>query len=353
MESSNRQIMFHIIGGIAFLSLPVIFFPDFSTTSFQFIKAAPFQRQFITSVLLLLFFYFNNFWLLPNLYFRHRYLHYFISIVICYAFIRVAPSLIVPDNAIMIYLDEIGFNTRGRPTGPPQTVPWYFDFVRLNQPLFQFLMIVVLSIMFRINNRLKQSEKEKINAELSYLKAQINPHFLFNTLNSIYSSAIRENAESTAAAIVRLSGMMRYVISEAHQEFVKLEKEISYISDYVELQKIRLGNTIDLTYKVTGVVTGKKIAPLILISFIENAFKHGINPEENASIKIYIEINKEELKTDITNRKVNRVKSDEIENGIGIENTKNRLQLLYPSKHLLQIKETEKDYSVHLIISLQ
>ena len=105
-----------------------------------------------------------------------------------------------------------------------------------------------MSTMIKINNRLKQTEKEKIDAELSYLKAQINPHFLFNTLNSIYSSAIEENADNTATAVVKLSGMMRYVISEAHHDYVPLEKEINYITDYIELQKIRLGNTVNLQY---------------------------------------------------------------------------------------------------------
>jgi Histidine kinase len=353
MESSKRQILFHIIGCIAFLSLPVIFSPDFSTSSFRFIKAPPFQRSFLTSVLLLLFFYFNYFWLLPNLYFKKRYLYFFISIILCYAFIRMVPSFIIPQNTSSLRPPPNGFNREAPPPGPPQSVSWYFDFVRLNQPLFQFVMILVLSIMIRINNRLKISEKEKINAELSYLKAQINPHFLFNTLNSIYASAIQENADSTASAIVKLSGMMRYVISEAHHEFVSLEKEMNYISDYVELQKIRLGNTIQLNYEFIGGVSGKKIAPLILISFIENAFKHGINPEENSSINIRIETNKEELKMDITNKKVNMVQHDELKNGIGIENTKYRLQLLYPSKHQLQIEETEKDFSVHLKISLE
>jgi len=218
--------------------------------------------------------------------------------------------------------------------------------------LFQFFMVLILSAMIRINNRLRQSEKEKVNAELSYLKAQINPHFLFNTLNSIYSSAIEENADNTATAVVKLSGMMRYVISETHHNFVSLEKEINYITDYIELQKIRLGNTANLQYKVTGSTAGKKIAPLILISFIENAFKHGVNPEEKSGITIDIEIKDGYLQMMVSNAKVKTVNGNSFKSNIGLENTRGRLQLLYPSKHDLEIKEDEKEFIVLLKINL-
>ena len=130
--------------------------------------------------------------------------------------------------------------------------------------------------MLKINSRLKLAEKEKVNAELSYLKAQINPHFLFNTLNSIYSLAI-EKSDYTATAVVKLSSMMRYVITDASHKFVPLEKEINYISNYIELQKLRIDSSIKLMYTVTGDISDKKIAPLVLISFIENAFKYGVN----------------------------------------------------------------------------
>jgi LytS/YehU family sensor histidine kinase len=219
--------------------------------------------------------------------------------------------------------------------------------------LFQFMMVLVLSAMIRINNRLKQIEKEKVHAELSYLRAQINPHFLFNTLNSIYSSAIDENADNTASAVVMLSGMMRYVISESQHQYVPLENELSYISDYIELQKIRLGETVHLAYTVSGDPAGKQVAPLILISFIENAFKHGVNPEEDSRINIEIIISGHMLQLSVLNRKVNTVNGHAAENKVGLKNTSNRLNLLYPSKHQLLVKEDEKEYMVLLKINLQ
>lgn len=357
MKNKTGQLLLHITGCIAFLSLPVLLSPDVSW-DFQFIKLPPFQEDFITYTLLLLFFYLNYFSLIPGLYFKQKYVYYFLCILGGYAIVEFLPHIIIPGNHAPKFhqrppglYQEMQFPPPHAPDnglrpGPLFRIP-NFEY------LFQYMIVLVMSTMIKINNRLKQTEKEKTDAELSYLKAQINPHFLFNTLNSIYSSAIEENADNTATAVVKLSGMMRYVISEAHHDYVPLEKEINYITDYIELQKIRLGNTMNLQYHVTGNTTGKKMAPLILISFIENAFKHGVNPEEKSDIVIDIDINDSILQMLVTNAKVKTVNSNTLKNNIGLENTKNRLQLLYPSKHDLAIKEDEKEFIVLLKINLQ
>lgn len=351
MKNKSGQLLLHVTGCIAFLSLPVLLSPDVSW-DLQFIKLPPFQKDFISYTMLLLFFYLNYFKLIPRLYFKEKYIYYFICIIAAYAVLSFLPDLLIPGGHHRSMLPpqdhfgggppSMGLRPRDRFNGMPR-----FEY------LFQFFIVLVLSAMIRINNRLKQTEKEKVNAELSYLKAQINPHFLFNTLNSIYSSAIEENADDTASAVVKLAGMMRYVITEAHNEYVSLEKEINYISDYIELQKIRLGNTVRLDYQVSGIRTGKKIAPLLLISFIENAFKHGVNPEENANIHISIIINEDILQMEVINSIVNTINGDAWKNNIGLENTSNRLQLLYPSKHELTIREAGQEFIVLLKINLQ
>ena len=355
MKNKIGQWLLHITGCIAFLSLPVLLSPDVAW-DFKFIKLPPFQENFLSYTFLLLFFYFNYFWLLPKLYFKEKYFHFILCIAICYAVVAFLPDMLVPGNHL---------HTTNRPPPPPNNFDngmrpmgpgpgrGLFAFMPRFEHLFQFVIVLVLSALIRTNNRLKQTEKEKVNAELSYLKAQINPHFLFNTLNSIYSSAIEENADNTATAVVKLSGMMRYVISEAHHDYVSLEKEISYISDYIDLQKIRLGNTVRLDYKVTGNTTGKKIAPLVLISFIENAFKHGVNPEEKSGITIDIGIEDNHLQMLVSNSKVKTINSNTLRNNIGLDNTRSRLQLLYPNRHELVIKEDEKEFIVLLKINLQ
>ncbi|MFT3935649.1 MAG: sensor histidine kinase [Chitinophagaceae bacterium] len=361
MKNKTGQILLHITGCIAFLSLPVLLSPDVSW-NFKFIRMAPFQEDFISYTLLLLFFYFHYFYLIPRLYFKEKFISYSLLILGSYILIAFLPDLLVPGNHPMpmhqpplMHFDNGGMpppNGSGMPPmGPPH--PNFFWMIPRFEHLFQFFIVLVLSALIRINNRLKQTEKEKVNAELSYLKAQINPHFLFNTLNSIYSSALEENADNTASAVVKLSGMMRYVISEAHNEYVSLEKEIAYITDYIELQRIRLGNTVHIAYNVKGDRLGKKIAPLLLISFIENAFKHGVNPEEKSGIAIGIEIKEMTLQMNVSNSKVKTVNADAIKNNIGLENTSNRLQLLYPSKHELLIKQDDKEFIVSLKIDLQ
>jgi sensor histidine kinase YesM len=208
------------------------------------------------------------------------------------------------------------------------------------------------SLMLKINLRLKQSEKEKLSAELLYFKAQINPHFLFNTLNTIYSLAIQK-ADNTAEAIVKLSGMMRFVISDASHDYVSLEKEIRYISDYIEFQKIRHGETVKVDYQTHNLLAGERIAPLLLMPFIENAFKFGINPEEESMIQIRISMSGMELHLFVYNRKVGILKGLDSQGGLGVENARRRLELLYPDKHHLLINDGEQDYTMDLFINLQ
>ena len=218
-----------------------------------------------------------------------------------------------------------------------------------------FLMLTVsilASISLTINDHLRQLEKEKLVAQISSLKSQINPHFLFNTLNNIYATAI-DTSPRTADMVDKLSEMMRYTMKETQNNFVPLEEEINYLNNYIELQKLRLDSKIKFEYTIDGEFSGLQIAPMLLIPFVENAFKHGVNSEQDSNIRINIKANESEIHLLVANNKVD-IQSGIKENssGLGIENTKNRLVLIYPSKHLLTIKETENDFTVSLHINL-
>jgi LytS/YehU family sensor histidine kinase len=226
-----------------------------------------------------------------------------------------------------------------------------FFFSRINHNVFLFLAVAFFSLLLRIRNRWQQSEKEKLTAELSYLKAQINPHFLFNSLNSIYSLALQK-ADSAPEAVQKLSSMMRYVLTDANNDFVPLQKELDHIRYYIELQRLRFGKDLPLNCTITGDEKNKKIAPLILISFIENAFKYGINAEEDAEIKIEINVYEKSLGLFVSNNMVTVNVSEEEKSGIGLDNTKSRLGLVYPDAYELDIKETAKQYIVNLSIKL-
>lgn len=207
------------------------------------------------------------------------------------------------------------------------------------------------SILLAINNRLKQTEKEKLSAQISSLKSQINPHFLFNTLNNIYATAI-DTSPKAAEMVDRLAEMMRYTMKDTQQDFVQLEDEINYIDNFIELQKLRLDKSVKLEYSNLEYTPALQIAPMLLIPFIENAFKHGVNSEQKSHIKIEIVINKTGLQLTVLNNKVNIQKIITESSGLGIENTRHRLNLIYPSKHLLVINDSEKEFFVSLHINL-
>lgn len=333
MNKKTYQLVVHLLGCAIFLALPIIFSPDLSL-DFDFIHAKGFQRDFLFSIILIPFFYLNYFLLIPRLYFLKKYFLFASITFICFVLIFFLPVLVIPSNSFI----NSSFDT--------------FFIRELKIRLFQFLIVFVFSLMLKINTRLKQSEKEKLDAELAYLKAQINPHFLFNTLNSIYSLAIVKS-DNVASSIVKLSNMMRYVLSESSNDFVRLEKEIEYIENFIELQQIRFGTFIQFECSITGDHKNKYIAPLILIAFIENAYKHGVNAEDNSIIKIQLETTENQLHLFVKNNKVFVQRSEESESGLGVENTKNRLQILYPGKHQLIIDNNEKEYSVSLTLDLK
>jgi LytS/YehU family sensor histidine kinase len=247
---------------------------------------------------------------------------------------------------------ELG-RRQDEPHSPHRHPPYIFIlWVEMRQNIFLFVAILFASLAYRINDQWKQVKKEKLQAELSYLKAQINPHFLFNTLNSIYSLALLKS-NKTPEAIVKLSSMMRYVMHEATEKYVSLESELNYIQSYIDLQKIRLDETVSVVYDTEIEVDEKKIAPLILIPFIENAFKHGVNPEVNSSIIITLKTKEDTLTLYVYNLKVPHSEYLETKSGYGLANAKQQLNLLYPDKHSLYLQNEADYFSVSLTLDLR
>ena len=222
--------------------------------------------------------------------------------------------------------------------------------------LFIFMMIMALSTATRIiqqwrltERRAIQAEADKTTAELSFLKAQINPHFLFNTLNNIYTLAVIKD-DHAADSIMKLSNIMRYVTDDVLTDLVPLQNEVDCIGDYIELQRLRTGNNTQVNFIVTGDIESKKIAPLILMTFIENVFKYGVSKHEKTTIDIKISVSDTDISFFCRNHIFVR-RAENQRGGIGIRNTKQRLNHLYPDKHLLNIWNEDKEYSVQLIIN--
>jgi len=332
--------MIHILGCLIFLSVPVLFSPDFGE-----FKRVFFLRDFTVTVLLLVFFYVNYYYLTPAFYIPKKYTTFFGLVFLCCIIILLLPELLIHHRPIHIKMHD-DFDPTGK--GPRHGNPFFFLF---NHHFLHFGIVFIFSMLLKIREQLTQTETEKSNAELNYLKAQINPHFLFNTLNTIYSLSILKS-DKTSDAVVKLSDMMRYVLSDGNTKFVSLEKELNYISNYIELQRIRLTPNVKLIYECEGNRFDKKIAPLVLIPFIENAFKHGVNSEENSEIEIKINITDTELELMVKNNCVTSDTNTLNKSGLGIENTRQRLSLLYPESHKLDITEINHCFIVRLKLSI-
>ena len=249
---------------------------------------------------------------------------------------------------------ERGPEDRGpAPQGPVrrERLSWGNAFwLQISHSIYLYIAVILFSILLKVRDRLYQLQKEKINAELSSLKSQINPHFLFNTLNSIYALAVKGD-EKTADAVINLAGLMRYMIKEAHGDRISLQKELDYLTNYVELQKARLRETAAVSLNIKGQAGALEIAPLILITFVENAFKYGINPEMESRISIDIDIHDGILELSVFNTKV-VISSLDLSTGIGLDNTRSRLEKLYYKKHRLDINDEKDYYTIFLSIQL-
>ena len=227
---------------------------------------------------------------------------------------------------------------------------------------FQSIFIGVSSAAFKITQDWlgherdsKDLKSQNLASELNFLKSQINPHFLFNTLNNLYALSLKKS-DQAPETVLMLSEMMRYMLYECNVERVLLQKEINYIKNYLELEKIRLGENFDIYFHVEGEAKELQIAPLMFIPFIENSFKHGMNTLlSDGFVHINMKIEEGEVSMKIANRKGAKIDNPEKRKqsgGIGLINIKRRLKLIYPKKHRLSFEETSDEYAVKLNIQL-
>jgi sensor histidine kinase YesM len=199
--------------------------------------------------------------------------------------------------------------------------------------------------------RSEQLGRENVQAELQLLKAQVHPHFLFNTLNNIYSFVLNKN-DRAAGLVDKLSGMIDYMTTEGEKPLVLLEKEIQLVNDYIGLERVRYGERLDMQVKINGNPENKMIAPLLLIPFVENCFKHGASVMRGQQwINLKIDIKNSQLDFQLNNSKPAQTISGN-KKGIGLSNVQKRLQLLYPGKYYLKTESTNDTFNVHLQIDL-
>ncbi|PWS32102.1 sensor histidine kinase [Pedobacter paludis] len=383
----------HAAGWLLFLTFPLLFINNEQSGQSSFLLlASPYYWLFCLTYMVM--FYFNALVLVPKLMFKKRYFIYTAVLLGLFSFVYYSQpydNLLGHNKSVIAALK--GFQD-GQPKGLNQSLqpgkdttmgpniampfgPLPNQDLRMQDPnlkrqkgildlhqsenidvisLFIFMMIMGLSIATstvqrwqNAESKVVKAEAEKATAELSFLKAQINPHFLFNTLNNIYTQSVI-NSEHTSESIMKLSNIMRYVTDDVTQDFVMLKDEIDCVRDYIELQRLRLGADAELNFNVQGKPDGKKIAPLIFMTFIENAFKYGVTKKEKTIININLSIEANKIDFFCQN-KIYPYKSNLERSGIGIANTRQRLEHLYPQRHQLNISNEQEMFSVNLCVN--
>ena len=366
-------VIAHIIAWVCFLVLPHIF-SNQPKEQPNNISNHLLTLLIVINTLLVAFYYLNTLVLIPKFLFKKRWILYF-SFVLIYLFVFEKFSRPIAhaingstEQSIRQELKE-DYKQRlaesfERDTSqvkssdlklkPYNTVPLkYFP-----RSFIVFLLICTIGICISViqlwlnTERIKDKvENEKTTTELSFLKSQINPHFFFNTLNNIYSLAVIQS-NKTADTVLKLSHIMRYILTETQSDFVPLENEIIFIKNYIDLESVRLTDKVSVNFKVDGFVQDKQIAPLLFIPFVENTFKYGVSTKENTEIKIHLAVVENKIKLSVTNTIVQHENTIHETTGIGIQNVKRRLALLYPDKYELRIETIENYFSANLEIDL-
>jgi hypothetical protein len=364
MKTKLSSFILHSIPGLSFMGLIYVFTPE-DLLIWDKLKQNPHELSNLFSYsLMFIIFYLNYYLFTPKLYFTKKHIPFLLVLSLSFGIIYIVSNQINWPYFLGSNTTEPSLPRHFLPLSPPpppqyEHAPPHFDSMSPPSTKFDFgksIIIYLLGILFTTLFRTRQYQldlyKDKTDVELRFLKSQINPHFLFNSLNTIYALAIEEKAFKSSSAIIKLSGMMRHVIMEANHHWVSLDKEIEYISHYVTLQKMRFAETADIHFQVEGIQKQYRIAPLILIPFIENAFKYGINPENSSPIDIKIKLHESHLQLWVQNNlHANQTHLYE-GTGLGISNTKNRLALLYPNQYTLIINKSEDTFTVELNLNL-
>jgi LytS/YehU family sensor histidine kinase len=288
-------------------------------------------------------FYINYLFILPTFLNRKKYLWCALSIffvVMIFSFIKCGLAYYFYDIVIKRGGSKVVIDF------------WYYYSSAVFVSCFFILLSTVLKFIqdWFLNEKVKSNlENENLIAELAFLKSQINPHFLFNSLNNIYSLAYQKS-EKTPEAILKLSEIMRYMLYESNEDKVELSNEIRYLENYIELQKLRFKDNIYIKFEINGDPLGLMITPLVLISFVENAFKHGIATDSENPISISLNLTDGKLLFHVSNIKSSMNK--DITGGIGLQNVQRRLSLIYKDRYRLQIDDTNDIYNCELYLNL-
>jgi len=338
--------MQHLFFWLALILYQAISYGWENTDEFTF-KLAPalFSASLPVTIVLT---YINLYVLMPVYYYHQKYIGYGVALLLA----LLAGGLLI---RYVTYEFVVPWERLNNPERYRQENKHFWIPVRILRISLEPYPIIAMTMLVKLMNNaynnqknLRELEKEKFSAEIALLKAQINPHFFFNTLNSLYGLALKRS-EKTAKVVLRLSELMHYMLYEARAEKVLLKDEISHLENYIGIEKMRFADRLDLSFECSGDMPGKMIAPLLLLPFVENAFKHGLRADAGW-ITITLKVTGDRLFFKVENSySPNPLKSRD---GLGIENLKRRLELTYPGKYELQLIQQKGIFEAGLKLDL-
>lgn len=345
MTLNVEKIVAHVCSWLVLLLLPQIFF----TVPLSFMT---FMFEIVIIIPVVVVFYSHAHFSLPYFFCRKKYVYYSLSLIFLAFFFVLTVRLAEPIR--YWYIEQM--HQDSSVILCPQL---HIHSSHLMPPAewVSFLLTIIASAIYSISlrnvqreRRLRELEKQQAVSNLQLLKWQLSPHFLFNVLNTVYSLSLKKS-DDLPKVVLTVSDLLRYITYDSEKNEVSAEKEIAYLNDYIKLQKLRLASESNVEFVVENNNPEAKIAPMLLIPFFENAFKHGVNTDGVVSISSSIIVSKTDVFFRIINSKHSKNNWDEV-HGVGFENVKTRLNLLYGSKHSLEIFNTDTEYEVVLKLKL-
>lgn len=291
--------------------------------------------------------YGNIYYLIPNFLLPGKYIQYFVFLILA-TLVSVAIIQTLINHLIYINYCPVGYHPNVL-FDPKPTAKRMFD----TFSVFGVTSGIKLTKDWIDNQqRIKELEGQSVRNELEFLKSQIQPHFFFNTLNNLYSLTIKKS-DLAPEVVVKLSGLMSYMLYESDSQETTLKKEIEHIQNYLDLESLRFGKRLHLNFQIEGAIEQKKLPPLLLLPFIENAFKHGTSHETGVlDLKISLKVLNEHLLFEVINPKFDNQQSRKKHKGLGLKNVQRRLDLLYSDNYELTIQPSDKEYFISLFIPL-
>jgi sensor histidine kinase YesM len=294
---------------------------------------------FIRNSLLAVVIYANAAYLIPEFLSNRKYIPYGVGLVIAFSFYILLKN--THDSYLTVFTGKVPLSF------------WRYSFYNFSIALFYMAFALALQLSkewFSQRERLQQLEIEKLNTELEYLKSQINPHFLFNSLNTIFFQIDKENKHARET-LTKFSDMLRFQLYECNGHSIALEREVSYLRNYVDLQRLRRDEKYKIEFTTEGDLREFFIAPLLFMPLVENAFKHvSHHPQGDNRISILIRAEQTEVHIKVKNTKQEKVKNEEKVGGIGLKNLVRRLELQYPNRHVLELDESKKEFEIKLTL---